>query len=40
MGLASDMRRPDRTELEFTMLLFIGLAPVGYFTVWFVMGLI
>jgi hypothetical protein len=34
------MRRPDRTELEFTMLLFADLAPLGYYTMRFVMGLI
>ncbi len=34
------MRRPDRTELEFTMLLFAGLAPLAYYTVQYVMGLI
>ncbi|MGX7953570.1 hypothetical protein ACWPM1_13535 [Tsuneonella sp. HG249] len=34
------MRRPDRTELEFTMLLFAGLAPVGYYTWRFVMALL
>jgi len=34
------MRRPDRTELEFTMLLFAGLVPLGYYTLRFVMGLI
>ena len=38
--LAGDMRRLDRTELEFTMLLFAGLVLVGYYTVRFVMGLI
>jgi hypothetical protein len=27
------MRRPDRTELEFTILLFCVLAPLAYFTV-------
>ena len=27
------MRRPDRAELEFTMLLFCVLAPLAYFTV-------
>lgn len=26
------MRRPDRTELEFTILLFAALAPLGYYT--------
>jgi hypothetical protein len=34
------MRRPDRTELELAMLLFIGLVPMGYYTWRFVMGLI
>jgi hypothetical protein len=34
------MRRPDRTELEFTMLLFAGLVPTAYYTVRFVMGLL
>lgn len=27
------MRRPSESDLEFTMLLFLVLAPVGYFTV-------
>jgi hypothetical protein len=27
------MRRPDRDELEFTMLMFIVLAPLGYWVV-------
>jgi hypothetical protein len=27
------MRRPDKTELEFTMLMFIVLAPLGYWAV-------
>ena len=27
------MRRPDRYELEFTMLMFIVLAPLGYWIV-------
>lgn len=34
------MRRPDRTELEFTMLLFASLVPTAYYTWHFVMGLI
>jgi hypothetical protein len=38
--LAANMHRPDRTELEFTMLLFAGLVPVGYYTVRSVMGLL
>ena len=33
------MRRPDRTELEFTMLLFAGLVPMVYYTVRFVINL-
>lgn len=31
--LTGDMRRPHRTELEFTMLLFASLVPLGYYTV-------
>jgi hypothetical protein len=27
------MRRPDRYELEFTMLMFIVVAPLGYWAV-------
>jgi hypothetical protein len=27
-------RRPDKAELEFTMLLFIVVAPVAYAIVW------
>lgn len=27
------MRRPTKTDLEFTMLLFLVLAPLAYFTV-------
>lgn len=39
--LAGDMRRkPTLLELEFTMLLFAGLAPLGYYTWRFVMELI
>lgn len=34
------MRRPDRTELEFTMLLFAALVPLAYYTWRFVLGLI
>ena len=34
------MRRPDRTELEFAMLLFMGLVPTAYYTVRYVMGLL
>jgi hypothetical protein len=34
------MRRPDRTELEFTFLLFAGLAPLGFYTWRFAMELI
>lgn len=30
--LSGDMRRPDRTELEFTVLAFAALAPLGYYT--------
>jgi hypothetical protein len=33
------MRRPDRTELEFTVLLFAALAPTAYYTVCFLIGL-
>ena len=40
MSLAGDMRRPDRTELEFAVLLFAGLVPTAHYTVRFVMGLI
>ena len=39
--LAGVMRRkPTLLELEFTMLLFASLVPLGYYTVRFVMGLI
>jgi hypothetical protein len=34
------MRRPERTELEFAMLAFLGLAPVGCYTLRFLLGLI
>ena len=27
------MRRPDRSELEFTILLFLVVAPLAYFSV-------
>ena len=27
------MRRPDKAELEFTILLFVVLAPMAYYTV-------
>lgn len=33
------MRCPDRDELEFTMLLFIVLAPLGYWIMWTVMAI-
>jgi hypothetical protein len=39
IGLAGDMRRPNRTELEFAMLLVAGFVPTAWFTVRFVMGL-
>lgn len=32
--------RPDRSELEFTMLLFLALAPVGYITIRYLFGLL
>ena len=38
--LAGDMRSPDRTELEFTMLLFAALVPTAYYTVRYVMELL
>ncbi len=31
---------PDRSDLEFTMLLFLALAPVGYMTIRYVFGLL
>jgi hypothetical protein len=34
------MRRPDRTELEFAMLLFMALVPTAYYTVRFVIELL
>ena len=34
------LRHPDRTELEFTMLPFAGLVPLGYYAVRFVLGLL
>jgi hypothetical protein len=34
------MRRLDRTELEFTLLLFAALVPTAYYTVRFVMGML
>lgn len=34
------MRRPDRTELEFMVLLFAGLIPLVYYAWRFVRGLI
>ena len=33
-------RKPTLLELEFTMLLFAALAPLGYYTWRFVMGLL
>ncbi|MGX7953621.1 hypothetical protein ACWPM1_13795 [Tsuneonella sp. HG249] len=38
--LPDRMRRPDRTELEFTMLLFGALAPLGYLTMRFFFELV
>ena len=40
MCLGHDMRRPDRTELEYIILLFAALVPTAYDTVGFVIGLI
>jgi hypothetical protein len=34
------MRRPDRYELEFAMLMFIVLAPLGYFVVRWLFALV
>jgi hypothetical protein len=34
------MRRPDRTELEFTLLLFAALMSTAYYTVRFVMEML
>jgi hypothetical protein len=34
------MRRPDRFELEFTMLMFIVLAPLGYWIMWTLMAIV
>jgi hypothetical protein len=34
------MRCPDRDELEFTMLMFIVLAPLGYWIMWTLMALV
>jgi hypothetical protein len=31
------MRCPDRDELEFTMLMFIVLTPLGYWIMWSIM---
>lgn len=33
-------QRPDRFELEFTILLFLALAPLGYITVRYLFGLV
>jgi hypothetical protein len=34
------MRRPNRDELEFTMLMFIVLAPLGYWIMWTLFALV
>jgi hypothetical protein len=34
------MRRPDRYELELTMLMFIVLAPLGYWLLWTLMAIV
>jgi hypothetical protein len=34
------MRRPDRTELELTMLLFASLAPTAWYTIRYLFGLL
>ena len=34
------MRAPDKAELEFTIVLFAVLAPLGYWAVWTLMELI
>lgn len=39
-GLAGDMRRPDRTEIEAVMVGFVIYVPLAYYTVRFVIGLI
>ena len=39
IALPSDVRRPDRTELEFTTLAFAALVPVGYYMRHFLFGL-
>jgi hypothetical protein len=40
MCLAGEMRCPDRIELEFAMLAFVALGPLGYYTIRFVIELI
>jgi hypothetical protein len=34
------MRHPDKTEIEFTMLTFIVLAPLGYYVVRWLLALL